>query len=236
MRQDPNDDVRAEAGKAVAAAGRGAIHYVDQVLESALHDSNAWVRLAAKDILVGLGAPATAQLVASLEADDIEVRRGAVGNLGFRIVELLESESPMRKPFVDEKFKAKCQVQADYFQQKHDAKVKVQQDRRKKRRDEARNKGWLTPDDSDAELPPESEDGIEEDVFLEESNQEFNATITTYIEAVAARLTDPDEQIRSLAVGSLKHIRNVVEPNTGRQLLVWQDGRWQARLVKDFVS
>lgn len=240
MRKDPNDEVRAEAAKAIQKGGRGAIHYVHHILDAVMQDTNPWVRNAAMEAIVGLGSPAAAQLGAALECSDMDVCRAAVKHLGLTIVDLLETDSDARKPFIEEKMKKKVEVQNEYFAEKHQAKLHQREERRRKRREDARNHDppLMTPDDSDEDdgIPPESEEGVEEDEFREQSNVELNATITSYVEALAAKIMDPDEQMRQNAIESLKQVRNVVEPHTGKQLLVWQDGRWQARLVSEYAS
>merc|ERR1719456_1904357 len=116
------------------------------------------------DIIVCLGPPAAAQLAAALENSELlEVKRKALQHLGPVIVALLETDGDARKPYIDKKMKAKIDAQNEYFNEKHRKKVAEREERRRVRRAEAREKDLLTPDDSDHDLPPESENGVEED-------------------------------------------------------------------------
>jgi len=234
LQNDENEHVRVEAAKAIGRAGRGAIYGVDALAAGVTSDSSRWVRHAALDVIIELGSRAIEQLASALECQDIEVRRIVVKHLGTQIVDVLESQSEARKPKIEERKVRLTKEQEDHFAEKKRVKIEAKREKCKARREEAKNLGHETPPSSDDSVS-ESEEGLGDEELEEEAGRELDAALTSYIEAIAAKLTDPDEQMRQVAVESLKLLQTVVEPHSGRQLLVWQDGRWKARLVADYT-
>merc|ERR1711959_712410 len=95
--------------------------------------------------------------------------------------------------------------QQKYFQEKKERKRREKKEANEKKRAKAKKAGQYTPDCSDSDAsPPESEEELGEDDIEEEVNAKLDETMTAYIEAVAAKLTDIDEQMRLIAIESLK--------------------------------
>lgn len=234
MRQDVNEDVRTEAAKAIGRSGRAGIFYVSDLLDAVMNESSRWVRHAALYAIVGLGVPAHAQLAAMLECSDIEVRRVALKHLGLRIVDMLEAQSECRKPLIAKTVADKVKVQQEHTAEKMRVKLEARLAARKERSEEARKRGDETPPSPDSQ-EEELELEAGEDDMAEEANQELDAVIISYVEAIAAQLTDLDEQMRTAAIDALKLMQQIVEPHSGRQVLVWQDGRWRARSLSGCV-
>jgi len=234
MQEDESSDVRTEAAKAMSHAGRAGIHYVHQSLIAVMEDSCRWVKHAAMDSITNLGVAAVVQLAGAMECSDVEVRRTVVKHLGLCILELLEAEGDARKPVIAEKVKQKARAQEEHFiemrrqreQHKRDKRIAALQARKEAGHDDSGS------DESDKES--EEEEGMAEDDMEEEANVELDATITGWVESIAAKLTDSDQQMRQVAIEALKQLQTVAEPHTGKQLLVWQEGRWQARLASGF--
>jgi len=191
------------------------------------------------DVIVELGTPATSHVATLLDCE-IDVQRGAVKFLGLGIVDLLEDGSAARPPVIAEKVKVKIKTQDAYFHAKELAREEARVAARKAHHEAGRAEADATgteyiPDDSDSDREEESEEPVAEEDMEEEANKELDAEITSYVEAIAAKLLSFDEQLRQIAIEALKRLQGVVEPHTGRQMLVWQDGHWAARLVSDFT-
>lgn len=240
MQNDVNDIVRMEAAKALGKQGRAPILYISELVAAVKSDPCIWVKNAAMDVIVQLGTPATPHVATLLDCD-IEVQRGAVKTLGLGIVDLLEDGSDARTPVIAEKLKTKIKVQEAHFLAKRQARQEAKDAARKAHRDECRaaaeqnGREYLTPDEDTDDEENDSEEPIAEEDMEDEANKELDAEITSYVEAIAAKLLSFDEQLRQIAIEALKRLQAVVEPHTGRQMLVWQDGHWTARLVADYM-
>jgi len=235
MRHDTNDDVRTVAAKALGQNGKAATLHIDALSDAVMNDPYRFVRLAALDVIIDLGAPVIVQLAAALESKDMDVRRAVVANLGKCVAQLLESESEERAPIIANDTAARSEKQEEYFAGKEKVRWNARELKRKLRREEASKAGDLTPEDSEEELEADSEDQVAEDELAEEANLSLDTALTHYIEAIAAKLLDTDEQMRATATVALKRLQLIQQPHTGKQLLVWRSGRWHAELVANLV-
>merc|ERR1719487_1201702 len=123
-----------------------------------------------------------------------------------------------------------------YFKKKLQKRQAARDERRKLRKEEAERLDILTPDDSDDDIAIDSEEAMPEDDIVTLANEQLNEQLTSYVEAIAEKISDPDEQTRQCAIEALQLLQGVVEPTTGKQLLVFEDGRFRARAVADCID
>merc|ERR1719473_1792425 len=126
----------------------------------------------------------------------MEIRRAVVASLGKCVAQLLESESEERAPIIANDTAARSEKQDAYFEGKKKKRWDARELKRKLRREAAQTAGDLTPEDSEEELEPDSEDQVPEDELEQEANLTLDTALTHYIEAIAAKLLDSDEQMR----------------------------------------
>merc|ERR1719487_797723 len=123
-----------------------------------------------------------------------------------------------------------------YFKKKLQKRQAARDERRKLRKEEAERLDILTPDDSDDDIAIDSEEAMPEDDIVTLANEQLNEQLTSYVEAIAEKISDPDEQTRQCAIEALQLLQGVVEPTTGKQLLVLEDGRYRAKAVADCID
>lgn len=241
MKDDPCDEVRVQAAKAIARNGKTGLLYLDGLLERVTDDPSVWVQHAALHTLINLGTPATAHIFKLIHHDSREIQRTAVHHLALGLLDLMESSSESRRPFITAKTTTKTEAQKQWFVERSNARKKARRDARAARDEAGRKKAaemdriYITPDNSSDSGKDTADSQKPKDDFDEESNQDLDNELISYIEAIAAKLLSDDESMRQLAIECLRKLQVVEDPHPGRQMLAWQEGRWTSRNVKDLL-
>merc|ERR1712013_620785 len=117
LENDTADEVRLAVAVAFQSQGRAVLRYFDVLEKAARDDTSRWVRHAALDVLVNFPEAAPI-LLALLSADDCELRRRVLKELGRTAADFSERGSTNRQAIVTARVEEKTDEQNRYFEER----------------------------------------------------------------------------------------------------------------------